>query len=84
LINEGQWRFVHLDHDEASLAKGRALHRECLRSPGVALVEVVVIMVGHRGFDLKFKEEFTKTAMAGQITARRKFDFLSLCFWPGF
>ena len=37
----------HLDHDEAALSEGRALHGESLGGSRVSLVEVVVLIVGH-------------------------------------
>ena len=46
----------HLDHDEAALSEGRALHGESLRGSRVTLVEVVVLIVGHFAVAVGFSE----------------------------
>ena len=46
-VAQGHWK-SDLDHDEAALPEGGALHGEGLRGAGVALVEVgVIVMLGH-------------------------------------
>ena len=46
----------HLDHDEAALSEGRALHGESLGGSRVSLVEVVVLIVGHFAAAVRFSE----------------------------
>ena len=46
----------HLDHDEAALSEGRALHGESLGGSRVSLVEVVVLVVRHFAAAVRFSE----------------------------
>ena len=48
-----------LDHDEAVLAQGGALHRVGRRGAGIALGEIVLI--GHRGLRGRLKESGTRS-----------------------